>query len=160
MIPIAESLLEDYEGNSWFISRLCEGLSHEETLIQPGFEANCFNWVLGHIISRRNSALEVLGLDPIWSAELISLYKTGSDPISPENARELDLLIEDLAKSDQLIKVTLEDITEDFLGDTVETDRGQKERLEHLEGFHWHETIHMGQLDMLRALALSRRGNS
>lgn len=157
MIQLAETMLDDYEGNSWFINRLCDGLSHEESLIQPGFEANCFNWVMGHIVSRRNSVLEVLGLEPIWSTDIFSLYKTGSDPISPENARKLNLLIEDLAESDDLLKDALENVTGEFLEDIVETDRGEKQRLKHLKDFHWHETIHIGQLDMLRALALSRR---
>jgi hypothetical protein len=157
LIPLAESVLDDYEGNSWFINHLCDGLSHEESLIQPGFEANCFNWVMGHIVSQRISVLEVLGLEPIWSPDIFSLYKTGSDPISPKNARKLSLLIEDLAESDRLLKDALENVTGDFLEDVVETDRGEKQRLKHLEDFHWHETIHIGQLDMLRALALSRR---
>lgn len=156
-ISLTKSLLDEYEGNSWFINRLCEGISHEESLIHPGFDANCFNWVLGHLVSRRLSVLEVLGLDSIWTAGVISLYRTGSDPISAESARNLDTLIGDLERTDQLIKDALEGMTEEFLEDVVETDRGEKQRWEHLEGFHWHETFHMGQLDMLRALALYRR---
>jgi uncharacterized damage-inducible protein DinB len=159
-ISLTKSLLEEYEGNSWFITQLCEGISHEESLIHPGFEANCFNWVLGHILSRRISVLEVLGLESIWPAEVASLYRTGSDPISSESARNLGALIGDLENTDQLIKDALEGMTEEYLEDVVETDRGEKQRWEHLEGFHWHETFHMGQLDMLRALALSRRQNS
>ncbi len=159
-ISLAKSLLDEYEGNSWFINRLCEGLSHEQSLIQPNFDANCFNWVLGHIISRRNTVLEILGMDAIWSVEVVSLYRTGSDPISLDSARELNALMDDLESSDRLIKERLEEATEEFLDDVVDTDRGEKTRWEHLEGFLWHETFHMGQLDMLRALALSRREES
>jgi hypothetical protein len=33
----------------------------------------------------------------------------------------------------------------------VVNDRGEKTAAEHLEGFLWHETYHIGQLELLKA---------
>ena len=68
----AQQLIDDYAGNTWLIERHVEGLSHEESVLQPPFPANCLNWVLGHIISRRNSALELLGVESIAAAPIPS----------------------------------------------------------------------------------------
>lgn len=154
----AESLTKDYEGNTWLIQRLCEGLSHAESLIQPDFEANCFNWVLGHIVWRRNVVLAVLGGTSLWPDGIDERYRTGSPPLVPgDEARDLALLLDDLAASTAQIAHLLGEATEAFLDEVVATDRGENSRRQHLANFHWHETFHVGQLDLLRALALSRR---
>lgn len=154
----AQQLIDDYAGNTWLIERHVEGLSHEESVLQPPFPANCLNWVLGHIISRRNSALELLGAEPIWSEEVMNRYRSGSDPIrSTEEARELPALLQDLAETQGRIAQELKEAPPEKLDEVVETDRGTKPVWEHLAGLHWHETYHTGQLDILRAMALARR---
>ena len=154
----AESLIQDYVGNTQFIRQLSDGLSHQETMIQPDFDANCFNWVLGHIVWRRNVVLEVLEHAPLWSEALAGVYMSGSPPLrSGESARDISQLLEDLLTTTELIRLSLEGAPETYLDELVVTDRGEKSRFKQLTGFHWHETFHLGQLDLLRALALSRR---
>lgn len=43
------------------ISMNINDVSHEESMIFPNGEANCMNWVLGHLIYIRNVFLNVLG---------------------------------------------------------------------------------------------------
>ena len=57
----ADGLIDDYEFTAMLVHRLVDGLSQDETLIQLPFEVNCLNWVLGHIVTNRSHALEVVG---------------------------------------------------------------------------------------------------
>ena len=63
--PTAQSLSQSYGSTHWLINRLVDGLSNADSLVQPPFEANCLNWVVGHILAGRNEALSYLGAEPI-----------------------------------------------------------------------------------------------
>jgi hypothetical protein len=153
----AETIKNDYESNTWLITRLTDGLTHAESVLQPPFPANCLNWILGHILSRRNTALTLLPAEPIWDKATLALYKTGSAPITNEQQGcHWDDLLADLAESQQRLEAALAASTAEDLARIAETDRGTKPVWEHLEGLHWHETYHMGQLEILRAMILSQ----
>lgn len=64
MTKKAETIKADYTGNTWLINKLADGLTHAESVLQPPFPANCLNWILGHILSRRNTALTLLQAEP------------------------------------------------------------------------------------------------
>lgn len=154
----AKKLSQDYAGNTWLIGKLTEGFSHRESLLQVDFPANCLNWVLGHILTRRNSALKLLGAAPFWKEDIISLYRSGSQPITKANsARQLEDLLEDLEESQQLLETALSQLSNQALEAVVETEFGQKSVWEHIDGLIWHETFHVGQLDILKAFAHAKR---
>jgi hypothetical protein len=151
-LPEAQELIDDYATNTWLIHRHVDGISDADSLRQLPFEANCLNWILGHILWRRNSALAALGLAPLWDAATAAVYATGSAPITgPEAARPFALLLADLDQTQQMLGAALQQATAATLEMVVENDRGKKPVIEHLKGFHWHETYHVGQLDILRA---------
>ena len=161
MTEKAESIQKDYTGNTWLINKLTEGVTHAESVLQPPFPANCLNWILGHILSRRNTALTLLQAKPFWDESTLTLYKTGSAPITNEQeGHHWDDLLTDLTESQQRLEAALQASTAEVLYRIAETDRGTKPVWEHLEGLHWHETYHMGQLEILRAMALSQRENT
>jgi hypothetical protein len=54
----AQAIIDDYAANAWLIHRHVDGVSDQASLLQLPFEANCMNWILGHMVWRRNSALE------------------------------------------------------------------------------------------------------
>jgi hypothetical protein len=154
----ADKLLEGYKLNNWLIHQYVDDVSEDEGVLQPPFDANCMNWVLGHIIFRRNSSLVCLGKDPLWGDQISEKYRTGSTPIkSKDQARLMQELIADLDQSQTLLIASLESATELDLDELVENDRGRKKAADHLRGFHWHETFHVGQLDLLRAFIESTR---
>ncbi len=156
-LPRAQVLIDDYEFNTWLIQRHVDGISDEASLLQLPFEANCLNWILGHIVWRRNSALSTLGLPTLWDEAIVLKYKTDSQPIrSQADARPLSLLLTDLEQTQQSISASLKKATAASLDQVVENDRGTKPVIEHLRGFHWHETYHIGQLDILRAYVVSQ----
>jgi hypothetical protein len=158
--PRAQTLIDDYQTNTWLIRRHAEGITDSESLLQPPFPANCLNWVLGHILWRRNSALAALGLEPLWGEEVASLYRSGSPPItSSADARRFADLLDDLQRSQEALSTFLGSASDDDLDNIVANDLGEKRVVEHLQGFHWHETYHIGQLEILRAFIESKRGS-
>jgi hypothetical protein len=70
-----------------------DGISHDDSLIQPRPGGNCFNWVLGHLVAIYGEALPLLGQQPVRPREALSHYQRGAAPIT--NAAEA-LRIEDL----------------------------------------------------------------
>ena len=62
-----------------------EGISHEESIIFPNGEANCLNWIFGHLIRVRNALLQMLGENPVWNNEEFSFYDRGEIPLYRKN---------------------------------------------------------------------------
>jgi hypothetical protein len=51
----------------------------------------------------------------------------------------------------------LEDVSEEWLEEKHSNYRGEKTRYEHVASFHWHESFHLGQLEILKAFIKSKR---
>lgn len=154
----AQDFAEQYAFHTSLIQNHIEGVTDTESLLQPPFDANCMNWVLGHIISRRQSSLEALGSEPLWGEQRMRIYITGSDPItSADRAVSFRTLREALQHSNERLRAALEHASAEQLEQLVVNDRGEKSAAEHLEGFLWHETYHIGQLDLLQAFINSTR---
>lgn len=155
----AAAIQDDYLGNTGLLRRFLEGISHEESLQQLPMPGNCLNWLLGHIVARRNTALELLGGDPVWEQEWTSVYRSGSEPIRDgRRARDFHVLLEDLGESARRIEQALQGVREADLLEKKETDRGVKPVWEHLDGLHWHETFHVGQVEMVKDFIHAQRG--
>lgn len=152
--PNAHSLGQSYGSTHWLIGKMVDGLSNDDSLIQPPFEANCFNWILGHILAGRNEALTYLGTEPIWGEAELARYRTGSPPITEAGqALPLERLLNDFEESQRRILAALESIAPEELETIIETRFGERPTGQHIAGLHWHETYHTGQLELLRALA-------
>ncbi len=57
------------------------GLSHEDSLVQPRPGGNCLNWVLGHLLSVYDGVLPLLGHQPVLGTEVLKHYVRGAEPI-------------------------------------------------------------------------------
>jgi len=154
----ADNLIDDYEFTAILVHRHVDGLSQEETLIQLPFEVNCLNWVLGHIVTNRSHALEVVSAKHAWQDDIRKLYNTGTENIKPDGeSMQVDVLLKYLDESVELLKAALENVSDEYLSENFTNYRGEKTREGHLSGFHWHETYHIGQLEIFKALAMSQR---
>ena len=152
--PDSNYISSTFQSNHWLIGRLIEGFTHEDSLIQPPFEANCMNWVVGHIIRGRNTALILLEAEPVFSDELVQRFKTGSPPVTgQDDAISFEKLVNDLNTSQDRLEAALAKTTPESLAQLKTTDRGKKPLGQHLSGLAWHETYHTGQLELLRSLA-------
>ena len=158
MEPEAEKIFQDYKFTNFLIHQFVDGVSDAESVLQPPFKANCMNWIVGHIISRRNSSLLCLGRPVVWPEAVLAQYRTGSEPIrSQDKARPFSQLVNDLDETLKRLEIGLADSSMNDLNLEFENDRGRKKVIDHLKGFHWHETFHLGQLELLRSFIEAER---
>ena len=152
--PDADTLIRSYAVNRQVIKLQTDGLSNKDSLLQPPFRGNCLNWVLGHMIAGRNTALDLLGQHPVWDNAQRSRYESGSDPIlNDAGALPLDQLLVDLEGTQARLEAALGSVSPEGLGALI-VFRGREQPLgQALAGLHWHETYHLGQLELLRQLA-------
>ena len=131
-----------------------DGLTHDDSLLQYPFPGNCMNWVLGHILASRSSAMTALGLPPLWTDEQRAPYMRGSAPITPENAAgamRFEDMVRALDESQAQIIAALKTKTfEDML---LVSDRPPACMGDRLTNFVWHEAYHVGNTEPLRQLA-------
>jgi len=154
--PDAEGLGQAFETNHWLIHRLVDGLNHADSVIQPPYQGNCLNWVLGHIVVSRHRVLSLLEETPVWGDDEISLYDTGSQPITGDGqGLKFEDVLAALDTAEERIQAALSGISSAGLNQIVETSRGIKPVGKHIAGRNWHETYHIGQLELLREIAQS-----
>jgi uncharacterized damage-inducible protein DinB len=56
-----------------------DGLTHEDSLIQPQPGGNCLNWVVGHLVRTYNNfLLPLVGQEALFSTEALNRYARGS----------------------------------------------------------------------------------
>lgn len=144
-----EKLINSFQTTNWLVGEFTEGLTHEDSIAQPPFQGNSFNWVLGHILVGRDRVLGLLAKAPVLTAAQQELYETGSQALTGDTAVALDSLIAALEKSFQQIKQGLQAATDADLTAIYDQEK-QQTIAERITSQHWHETYHLGQLELLR----------
>src|SRR3984957_12916616 len=134
-----------------------EGISHEQSLIQPKPAGNCSNWVVGHLVTVYNRVLPLLGQTPVDSAGDLARYARGSSALTrASDAVPLRELVS--AWDEACVRVDtglaalpprqLEMVVPDGpTGDPNETMRSL------LAVVLFHQAYHAGQLGILRRIA-------
>jgi len=151
----AKQLAEDFQTTHWLIGKFAAGMSHEDSVAQPPFKANNFNWVLGHILVSRDRAIRLVSQPPLLDDEETSLYATGSKPVNAETAVTLDRLMQVLDSSQQALVEGLAATSPEDLAELFDEKREQRVG-DRIAGLHWHETYHVGQLEILRQVSRER----
>lgn len=156
--PKAQSVIQDYEFHTMLIHRFVDNITHQESILQLPFEHNCMNWILGHIVTNRSHMLETVGAAHAWQEEVRALYHTETPPIKPESKSvQFETLVKYLDESVGLLKAALKNVSDEYLEETHSNYRGEKTRYAHVTSFHWHESFHIGQLEILKAFIESKR---
>ncbi len=156
--PLIRAVIQNYRLNLRLAHKQLDGLSHPDSLLQLPFQGNCLNWVVGHVIQGRSELLELLGKPPIWGQPEAAVYQTGSEPITPQNAGvalPLEELLKLLEESQTRIEQTLQGLSADVLEKTIEQDGHPSTLGEMVNGYNWHETYHIGQMELLHQLAVN-----
>lgn len=126
-----------------------QGLTHEQSLIQPKPAGNCLNWILGHIAVTRDQALGLLGEKPGWSDSDKALYIRGSKPMTDAGkALPMEKLMADIERS----QVTLLSALMRQTPETLAANDGQGSLAEKIAMLHFHEAYHTGQVGLMRRL--------
>jgi uncharacterized damage-inducible protein DinB len=151
---ITDGFVAQFGYNLRAFERLVDGINHEESMIAPQFGGNTINWIVGHLVQSRNEMLEVIGLAPIWTAAIQMKYQTGSKPISnPDNIGvDFDRLLTDYRAAQDLLLVRIAEMTEEELNQEIGEGEQKTTIAATVNGYIWHETYHIGQIELLRPM--------
>jgi DinB superfamily len=153
----ARLLLEVAERNYRTLLRQIDGLTHEQSLLQPPFRSNCLNWVVGHLVMSRERMLLLVDADPVWTAEQRLRYERNSEPITDsKDALHFDTIVADLGVSHERLVSRLQAITGDELNARkvpYNLPADPEPVWDWLQFLLWHETYHIGNTELLRQLA-------
>jgi len=156
--PKTQSVIQDYEFHNMLIHRFVDGITHDESVLQLPFEHNCMNWILGHIVTNRSHVLETVKVLHEWQLEVRKLYHIETPPVTPKSeSSQFETLIGYLDESVALLKFALGSMSDEQLEENHTNYRGEKTRYAHITSFHWHESFHLGQLEILKAFIESKR---
>jgi hypothetical protein len=117
-----------------------DGITNEEAMVFPNGEANCMNWVLGHLIYIRNPLLNMLGEESIWDGERFSCYNRGEIALNRKG---------EFVKFEEL-KSYLKDSQEKLDAKLNNMESLNPEHIKDIATLSFHETYHSGQLGYLR----------
>lgn len=149
----AQKLIQSFQTTTWLINKQADGLSHEQMLLQLPFRGNCFNWILGHIVTNRDKVLALLGEEPEFLEAEVERYARGSDPVvGVETAVHSQRLLAAVQSSQSKIEAALAATSPEMLEAIYDEEHNQT-IADRINGLHWHETYHTGQLEILRQLA-------
>jgi hypothetical protein len=139
------------------VGRCLDGLSQEESLIQPMPEGNCSNWVMGHLLCVYDNVLPTLGQAPVGEDGAFKRYGRGSCGLKgSEGAMPMMEMMAAWDEAKKRIEEGLAGLTEERLdepapfspsGNPNETIRSL------LTTIFFHQSYHAGQLGMLRRMA-------
>ena len=134
-----------------------EGVTHEESLLQPGPGGNCLNWVVGHLVNIYNGALPLLGQEPVLEKGAIERYARGSAPLrDPSEAMQLGELTAAWSAACDRVGAGLAGLTPEVLDRPAPfspTNNPNETVRSLVSTVLFHQTYHAGQLGILRRLA-------
>lgn len=146
-------LIQPLQANHYVLLKEAQGITHAESVKQPLYPVNCYNWVLGHIIQHRDIMLELLGADTVLTNEEAKLYAAGSLPITEDSPTiAFERLMDLLTISQSRLMDALGNITTDELAQLPESG-GERTIGSRLNRLVWHETYHVGQTEYTRQIA-------
>jgi uncharacterized damage-inducible protein DinB len=149
-ITSTDALKMLFGANHYLLKKNLEGVTHEESLLQPERDGNCLNWVLGHIVATRDAVLKMLNQESIWSQEEIDTYRRGSSPIRDgSRAQSLEKLVTDLDRSQDRLTAGLANVSDSELTAPAGDETVEKQ----LFILQLHEAYHAGQTGLLRRMA-------
>jgi uncharacterized damage-inducible protein DinB len=145
-----------FRRNQRVIVAQAEGLTNEDSFRQSGFNTNCFNWVLGHIVAGRDEILELLGAAPVLPSAAAARYRRESEPITSSGPDVMSLadLLAALAETEDRIEAVLAGADDAFMAAEVPSTPGRTAtRADQLMFRYFHDTYHTGQTDVIRQLS-------
>ena len=143
-----------FNNNHAILHQQLNGITQAESLLQPPFQGNCLNWVVGHILGVYGECLEVMGVPGTQSESEVKTYGYGSEPLT-DCTKGLDLadMLHRLDAGLERINQQLASMTAADLEREVTIWLGPVSLLEALSVMQWHASYHTGQLELLRQLA-------
>jgi uncharacterized damage-inducible protein DinB len=156
--PVTAALSAQFQFIASAVSRNLDGISEEEAIVRPDPGVNSVNWLLGHMLTVRQSFLGHFGIGPLLTPESTAQYKRGAQPgdYAPET---LASLTGTFGRAQEELLSLLSRLDEDDLAKPAPfSPTGAPETVGSLLGrMVVHESYHTGQTGTLRRL-LGKKG--
>ncbi len=145
--------------NAAYLSSVAADIDHVGSLHQPPASVNCLNWTAGHIVHYRNQILEALGAPAVGDAGELDRYMIESEPITADGPGVLDFtrLLSLLARSQDALEAALAATTEAVMQERQQIGDRETTRGSRVFFYYFHDTLHVGQADVLAQLARAGR---
>jgi hypothetical protein len=134
-----------------------DGLTQEESLIQPNPEGNCLNWVVGHLVWAHNNLLPLLGQERVMESAALQRYDRGAPPVrKASEALELKDLMAAWDVASERLDAGLANLTAlalDAPAPTSPTNNPNETVRSLLATILFHQAYHAGQTGILRRIA-------
>lgn len=139
------------------LRRNTEGLTQEDSLIQPQPAGNCLNWNVGHLVWSNEQILSVLDMPPVLGEQALQRYARGSKPLcDPAEALPLEQLLQTWDASWDRIDEGLARLTPEQLAAPAPFSprKDPHETIGSLLAIvFFHQASHTGQTSLLRTMA-------
>ncbi len=136
------------------VNRCAEGVSQEESLIQPGDQGNCMNWVLGHLTRVYDDVMPLVGQK---SSGELERYERGGSPVKKgESAVDIGKLLQAWNENAKRFEDGLATLTAKQLEAPAPFSpmKNPKETVGSLLSMMlFHQAYHAGQMGLLRRVA-------
>jgi hypothetical protein len=154
-----DNLIAMYARNLYFIKEYTKGLNHADSLAQPPVQGNCMNWVIGHILTYRNRILGITGQPALLEEVIGARYNANSKPVLGDESGLgiLEDMLHALDESQDKIAagmkaMTAEDAAKLWVFGQLNMSAG-----EWMLFLLRHEAFHVGNLELLREIALAKK---
>lgn len=143
-------LIRSYQGNTLYLKGILAGLNDEDMLLSTG-ESNTIGWILGHIALSRGQILQKLNV-ACEIGETEKMFDRGA-----EKRKDIKISLQDTlanySERGEKIAETLDSFADDDLKMALDIQLpGGKNDVETFLSFlAWHETFHLGQIDLIKA---------
>ena len=135
--------------------RCAEGITQEESLIQPGPEGNCLNWVMGHLLCVYDNLLPALGQETVGNDGSFKCYGRGTAGIGADQALNMADLMSAWDEAEKRVEAGLAGLTAERLDEPApfSPSNNPKETMRSLlTTVFFHQSYHVGQAGMLRRI--------
>ena len=148
-----EALYKMFSYTATLVNKHTAEITHAESLIQPENLPNSLNWLLGHLISSRTRALQLVKEEPVWSDAVRARYRAGSAPIIGDGEDVLPFMELVVVYNETQVRLLrgLERLTYENMNELSGFEKNTI--ADSLAYFHFHEAYHVGQMaDVATAL--------